>query len=434
LAAPARWPARPDPGMDASRIAAIFERFTTGYHFYLEDLRSGERVELGDPGPWPIGSCFKLAVLVAYFEALIDGTLPADSLDTETLIPPDQFSTGAGVLSLLDSPIRLTDRHLLHWMLAASDGTATDVLIAKLGLSRVQATLTRLAPDSTLECNLNDMVARFRMIPGALDCKTRVWSPEDAAQFRRATCDLGRTNAANLAGLALKTFQFSPPPLEDPPPVAARLAPDGDVHGSAGQDRHQDGLSGVPLLRPGLRRDRPGDLGSTAGDLRLLRRGVPVADEHGRHGDGVGGPGDPQGAWARRDAWSGLDAGGCEPSGWSRTADLRADYMRCLATRRAVPRSEAFLPGALRSLNKGGSLGMRYFASEGGTVSDAASGRPIYAFGYCSEGWRLPAFVVETVCGLIGLEIARAVGLDPDPNWDWTHEGAELLLGDLWRP
>ncbi len=198
--------------IDASRISSIFDRFTTGHHFYLEDLRSGEQVELGDPCPWPIGSCFKLAVLVAYFEALIDGSLPPESLDAETLIPPDRFSTGGGVITLLDSPIRLTDRHLLHWMLAASDGTATDVLIAKLGLARVQQTLSRLAPASTLTCNLNDMVERFRLIPGALDCKTRLWSPGDALRFRRATCKLGQTNAVDLAGLALKTFQHVPPP------------------------------------------------------------------------------------------------------------------------------------------------------------------------------------------------------------------------------
>lgn len=199
-------------GMDTSRIVSIFERFTTSYHFYLEDLRSGERVELGDPDPWPIGSCFKLAVLVAYFEALVDGSLPPDSLDAETLILPERFSTGGGVINLLDSPVRLTDRHLLHWMLAASDGTATDVLIEKLGLGRVQQTLVRLAPDSTLSCNLNDMVERFRVIPGALDCKTRAWTPEDAGRFRRAACELGRTNAVDLAGLALKTFQYLPPP------------------------------------------------------------------------------------------------------------------------------------------------------------------------------------------------------------------------------
>ena len=84
------------------------------------------------------------------------------------------------------------------------------------------------------------------------------------------------------------------------------------------------------------------------------------------------------------------------------------------------------------SFNKGGSLGMRYFTSDCGVVSDAVTGEPNYAFGYCSEGWRHPAFVVETICGLIGLEMAAALGIAMKPNWDFTPEGAKLLLGDLW--
>lgn len=417
--------------MDTRRIAAIFDRFTTGYHFYLEDLRSGDRVELGDPGPWPIGSCFKLAVLVAYFEALIDGSLPPDSLDTETLIPPESFSTGGGVITLLDSAIRLTDRHLLHWMLAASDGTATDVLIAKLGLARVQQTLSRLAPASTLTCNLNDMVERFRLIPGALDCKTRVWSPDDAMQFRCATCELGQTNAVDLAGLALKTFQHVPPPPENPTPVAAHLASHGDVHGTGGSDGHQNGVSGPSSLRPGLRRDRGPSVGSATGDLRLLRPGSAPAIDGGGRGDGAGRSGHPQGAWPRRDAQLGLDAGMGRDVAGRGPVNLGAEYMSCVGTRRSVPRSEAFLPASLRSFNKSGSLGMRYFTAEGGVVVDAATGDPIYAFGYCTEGWRLPFFLVETICGLIGLEVATVLGLAPQPNWDWTPEGVELLLGGL---
>lgn len=304
--------------MEAKRIASIFDRFTTGYHFLLQDLRTGEKVELGDPGPWPIGSCFKLAVLVAYIEALIDGFLPPDSLNAEALIPPERFSTGSGVINVLDGPIRLTDRHLLHWMLAASDGTATDVLIDKLGLGRVQQTLARLAPSSTLNCNLNDMVERFRLIPGALDCKTRQWSPQDALRFRRATCELGETNASDLAALALHTFQCPPP--------------------------------------------------------------------------------------------------------------------RCriqLPSRRIWPRTDMFLGQQVRTFNKTGSLGLRYFVQDCGVIIDTRSDQPVATFGYCTEGWRLPAFVVETICGLVGLEIATVLGLTPQPNSDWTPEGAELLLGDL---
>jgi beta-lactamase class A len=301
--------------MNTSRIASIFDRFTTGYHFYLEDLRSGEQVELGDPGPWPIGSCFKLAVLVAYFEALIDGSVPPDSLDTETVIPPDRFSIGGGVITLLDSPIRLTDRHLLHWMLAASDGTATDVLIAKLGLDRVRQTLVRLAPNSTLGCNLNDMVERFRTIPGALDCKTRLWSPEDALRFRRATCELGETNAVDLAGLALKTFQFIPPPWK----------------------------------------------------IRLL-------------------------------------------------------------SRRIWPRTEMFMGPTVRTVTKTGSLGLRHFVQDCGVIADPRSDQPLAIFGYCAQGLRLPATVVDAIMGLVGLEILKALHLDATSNADWTPEWETMLF------
>lgn len=199
--------------IDASPIAAIFERFTSGYHFYLEDLRSGESVELGERAAWPIGSCFKLAVLIAYFEALADGSLPPDSLEAETLIPPERFSTGGGVVNLLDTPLSLTDRQMLRLMIAASDGTATDVLIDKLGLERVRATLKRAAPDSTLACGLDEMVRRFRDIPGALDCKTRDWTRDEAITFRDATSRLGATHAVDLARLALAAFYPPPPPL-----------------------------------------------------------------------------------------------------------------------------------------------------------------------------------------------------------------------------
>lgn len=197
--------------IDASRIEAIFERFTTGYHFYLEDLRSEEFVELGERAAWPIGSCFKLAILIAYFEALANGTLPPGSLDSETVVPPERFSTGGGVVNLLDTPIRLSDRQMLRLMIAASDGTATDILIEKLGLERVQATLRRAAPDSTIACGLDEMVRRFREIPGALDCKTRAWTHDHARTFRDATARLGATHAVDLARLALAAFDPPPP-------------------------------------------------------------------------------------------------------------------------------------------------------------------------------------------------------------------------------
>jgi len=313
--------------IDATRIEAIFERFTTGYHFYLEDLRSGESVELGERGAWPIGSCFKLAVLIAYFEALADGILPSGSLDAETVIAPERFSMGAGVLNLLDTPIRLSDRQMLSLMITASDGTATDFLIEKLGLERVQETLRRAAPDSTLTCDLGELVRRFREVPGALDCKTRNWTSDEARTFRETTSRLGATHAIDLARLACAGFNL---------PRAADF------------------------------------------DETMLR-----------------------------------------------------DYVRIIEVPRfPLRRSETFLEPPFRHVAKTVSIGRNYFTAEGGVIVNGD--QPIANFGYCSEGWRLPAFVVETICGLIGLEMAAALGFPQNPNWDFTPEGAKLLLGDLW--
>ena len=110
-----------------------------------------------------------------------------------------------------------------------------------------------------------------------------------------------------------------------------------------------------------------------------------------------------------------------------------AAYARLLnAPRFPLRRTETFLSAPLRHFAKTGSIGRNYFTADCAVILNRDE--PMAAFAYCSEGWRLPAFMAETVCGLVGLEIARAVGLDPDPNWDWTPEGATLLLGDLWRP
>lgn len=64
-----------------------------------------------------------------------------------------------------------------------------------------------------------------------------------------------------------------------------------------------------------------------------------------------------------------------------------------------------------------------------GVVVDPSTETEIAHFGYCSVGWRLPSLMVETAGGLIGIEIARALGLNPVLNADYTPKGAALLMG-----
>lgn len=78
--------------MNADAISNLFTRHARLWHFWLRDLRSGEVLELGTRRAYPIGSCFKLAVLIAYFQALKDRA----ELDTPVVIPPERFRIGGG--------------------------------------------------------------------------------------------------------------------------------------------------------------------------------------------------------------------------------------------------------------------------------------------------------------------------------------------------
>lgn len=84
-------------------------------------------------------------------------------------------------------------------------------------------------------------------------------------------------------------------------------------------------------------------------------------------------------------------------------------------------------------MTKTGSLGARHFIQDCGVTLSPDTDRPRASFGYCAQGFRLPGAVVDTLMGLVGLEIIRALGLDPTPNMDWTPQGARLLSRDFLR-
>ena len=112
-----------------------------------------------------------------------------------------------------------------------------------------------------------------------------------------------------------------------------------------------------------------------------------------------------------------------------KTPEINTLYRQTLSIPRLMPKAETFLDSTLIYIGKTGSLIRRYFMNDCGVFLDPKSNEPIACFGYCSHGWQLPAFTCDSIGGLIGLEIARALGLNPNPNWDWTEQAEELFLG-----
>lgn len=62
------------------------------------------------------------------------------------------------------------------------------------------------------------------------------------------------------------------------------------------------------------------------------------------------------------------------------------------------------------------------------------SDQPAATFGYCAEGLRLPSMMVDVAMGMVGLEMAVALGLKVQPNADWTQEAMMLLSGPTLPP
>ena len=139
-------------------IQSLFEKYTSSYQFYFKDLQTGKDFELGSHHKkYPICSCFKLAVLMAYFDSIQD----ASDLDQEVLLHPNHFSPGGGMVNYLNTAVKFTHLQLAQLMIAFSDGTATDYFMNKLGVAQVQKTLQDLSPESSISKTLKEMVNVF---------------------------------------------------------------------------------------------------------------------------------------------------------------------------------------------------------------------------------------------------------------------------------
>ncbi len=95
--------------------------------------------------PLALGSAFKLFVLAALHEAIVEGEL---AWDTVVELDPRWKSLPSGILQTWPDEAPLTIHTLASLMISRSDNTATDALIHVLGRERVEAQVERHAPRS----------------------------------------------------------------------------------------------------------------------------------------------------------------------------------------------------------------------------------------------------------------------------------------------
>ena len=111
------------------------------------NLDTGTRVAIHPDEPVPTASTIKLAVFIEAFQQIKEGK--KSIADRVTLQKADQVE-GSGVLQLLQTPLALTLEDVITLMMAASDNTATNLVIDQLGLANINARLAALGLKQTV--------------------------------------------------------------------------------------------------------------------------------------------------------------------------------------------------------------------------------------------------------------------------------------------
>ena len=201
-----------DGASPAGRVQASLDALDARSSFYAKHLPSGREIAIRADEPMNALSVIKIPIMVLAYQDFEAGRL---DLDERYTVRPEDMRRGSGLLQTFAPGIEPTYRGLITQMIITSDNTATDIVIERLGLERVNDLLAQLGYEQT----------RLRMTTGALFRKT--WeladpanaslsdrqvfergfpSDEDAPErhFRLegdSTEWLGRTTAREIAGM-----------------------------------------------------------------------------------------------------------------------------------------------------------------------------------------------------------------------------------------
>ncbi|MDB4876693.1 MAG: hypothetical protein JWM41_3139 [Gemmatimonadetes bacterium] len=180
--------------------------------FYAKQLSTGREIAVRADEPMNTASVIKIPVMILAFRDADAGRL---NLDERYTIRPEDVRRGTGLLQNFAVGLQPTVRDLITEMIITSDNTATDIMIAKVGLPRVNRMLDSLGyRDTRLRMSVGQT---FRAVWEALDPKyasmtdREVYergSPNDSLASKRNTAFvldsakwLGRTTAREISRL-----------------------------------------------------------------------------------------------------------------------------------------------------------------------------------------------------------------------------------------
>ena len=129
-----------------SQIQAHINTLEAKSSLYAKHLPSGRQIEIRADIPMNSVSVIKIAIMVLAYRDAENGRL---NLEERYLLRQRDKRRGSGVLQSFSEGLKPTYRDLITQMIITSDNTATDIVIKKVGIERVNIKLKSLGYKET---------------------------------------------------------------------------------------------------------------------------------------------------------------------------------------------------------------------------------------------------------------------------------------------
>jgi beta-lactamase class A len=154
-----------------AEVQTLLDALSAQTALYAEHLPSGRMIAVRADEPMSTMSVIKIPIMVQAYRDAEAGTL---SLDERHTIREDDLRGGSGLLRRFGVGLSPTLRDFIDQMIITSDNTATDVMLARVGRARMNATLAHLGFRETRM--LHSTGDFFRLLQAAADPQRATWT------------------------------------------------------------------------------------------------------------------------------------------------------------------------------------------------------------------------------------------------------------------
>jgi len=171
-------------------ITPQLERLGGDMGVYVKNLVTGETFMRGEDIPVVAASVIKIPVMIEAFRAAHDGEMRFDEIHA---LRDEERMPSCGTLKAMHTGIEMTMLDLVKLMIIVSDNAATNIMINRLGIEKINQTLRALGCEqTTLRRLLFDSEASRRGVVNHITAREmgevleKIWSGEVVSQAASA--------------------------------------------------------------------------------------------------------------------------------------------------------------------------------------------------------------------------------------------------------